>query len=137
MKDKLLKLAKQLESVSLDAASKIYKLAGRHDKVLSMPIKIQPAYKYIMYLKLMHKSDNEERDDRTFHTMKRRYIDTSTELQQECQEELDKLIMEDAAKQKIPSSTVIRNFNLLLKEFENNPKLWEKYFETKLGKRSN
>lgn len=137
MNDKLLKLANLLEEVNLDAANKIYKLAGRHDKVLSMSIKMQPAYKYIMYLKLMHKSDNEDRDDKTFHTMKRRYIDTSTEVQQECQEELDKLIMQDSAQQKIPSSTVRRNFNLKLEEFESDPKLWAKYFETKLGKRSN
>ena len=75
-------------------------------------------------------------DDATFHKMKRRYMDTSSHLQDECYKELNKIILEDALAQKIPSSTVRINFINKLKTFEADQDLWDSYFKRHLGKRS-
>jgi hypothetical protein len=132
MRDKLIKLAESLIDINVAAANKIFKLAGRHDKVvIKLPTKMQHAYKYIMYLKCMRNLD-----DQTFHRMKRKYLDTSQKLQKECYDELNKIISEDARSLKLPSSTIRVKFYNDLKKFENDPELWAKYFETKLGKRS-
>jgi hypothetical protein len=132
MNKRLEKIADYISSVDVEAANAIYKLAGRHDKVIiKMPTKMQPAYKYIMYLKLMH-----ELNDRTFHRMKRRYLDTSKALQDECHEELNKIISRDALKHGIPSSTIRITFQDKLSAFESDPKLWESYFMRQLGKRA-
>jgi hypothetical protein len=131
MNKKLEKLAELLSSIDLEAANAIYKLAGRHDKVvIKMPTKMQHAYKYIMYLKCMRNLDDE-----TFHKMKRKYLDTSRKLQQECYDELNKIIIHDAIAQKIPSSTVRINFINKLKNFESDQSLWDSYFKRQLGKR--
>lgn len=130
MIDKLEKLANQLSALDVAAANYVYKLAGRHDKVIvKLPTKLQPAYKYIMYLKLCRNLDDE-----TFHKMKRRYIDTSQKLQNECFDELNKIVLEDALSKKIPSSTIRREFQEKLEQFERD--LWPQYFELSLGKRS-
>ena len=124
MNTKLQKLAEYLSSIDCQAADKVYKLAGRHDKNdIKSPIKSQPAYKYIMYMKLMRNVS-----DDIFHKMKRKYLDTSQNLQRECLEELDKMVMEDALAKKIPSSTIRQNFYKLLSEFE--VKDWDTYFLT-------
>lgn len=131
MNHKLRKLAEYLSSIDEESANAIYKLAGRHDKIVApLPLKLQPAYKYIMYLKCMRNLDDE-----TFHKMKRRYVDTSRHLQEECQKELDKIIFDDARHQKIPSSTVRKNFLGVLSRFESDQGLWDSYFKRKLGKR--
>lgn len=124
MNEKLQKLADYLSSIDVDAAAAVYKLAGRHDKnKIKSPIKSQPAYKYIMYMKLIRNVP-----DDVFHKMKRQYLDTSQAIQSECQEELDKIVLEDALSQKIPSSTIRQNFYKLLSEFE--VKDWDTYFLT-------
>lgn len=130
MESKLIKLANALAELNLDAANTIYKLAGkrrksnnkRHEKnKIKYPIKSQPAYKYIMYFKLMRGVD-----DDIFHRMKRQYLDTPNSLQKECLAEFDKLILEDAISQKIPSSTIRKNFSKALADFET--KYWNDYF---------
>jgi hypothetical protein len=131
MKHKLKQLADYLSNIDLESANAIYKLAGRHDKIVApLPLKLQPAYKYIMYLKCMRNLDDE-----TFHRMKRRYVDTSRDLQDECQKELDKVIYYDARQQNIPSSTVRVSFLDALSKFESDQSLWDSYFKRKLGKR--
>jgi hypothetical protein len=132
MNKKLEKLADLLASIDVEAANTIYKLAGRHDKVIiKSPIKLQPAYKYIMYLKLMHGFN-----DAIFHRMKRKYLDTSRDLQEECFEELNKIILRDALTQKIPSSTIRIDFMKRLSDFELDKALWNSYFKRGIGKRS-
>lgn len=102
----LLKLAEQLETKEPEIAESIRVLAGRYTKIpLPMPYRLQPAFKYIMYLKLMHNLDNA-----TFHHMKRKYLNTSTDIQLECQKELDKIINQDALKFKRSSSQLRRDF---------------------------
>jgi hypothetical protein len=116
MKDKLKKLAQEIKQWDLERCYQIEKLAGRYDKAISPPPEgLQHCIKYIIYLKLMRNLD-----DASFHALKRKYRDTKTEIQLECQKELDKLILEDAIKQKIPSSTIRR-------EFQDR---FEKYFPT-------
>lgn len=103
MIDKLNKLAEALESLDPTASSSIKALAGRYDKVpVSTPPLMQHAYKYIMYLRLMKGIDDE-----SFHAMKRKYMGTSPGIQEECRQELDKIINEDAING-IPSSAEIR-----------------------------
>lgn len=106
MRNQLLKLADQLQIVEPEIAKTIRALAGRYEKVpRPMPYRIQPAFKYIMYLKLMHNLD-----ETTFHHMKRKYLNTSTDIQQECQRELDKIISQDALKFKRSSAEIRRDF---------------------------
>jgi 2-phosphoglycerate kinase len=130
MESKLIKLAEALTEVDFSAADTVYKLAGkrrksnhkRHEKnKIKYPIKSQPAYKYIMYFKLMRGVD-----DDIFHRMKRQYLDTHDSLQKECLEEFNKLVLEDALAQKIPSSTIRKNFSRALADFET--KYWNDYF---------
>lgn len=129
MKQKLRKLASSISQLDSNAADHIYKLSARYDKSSSsLPIKLQPAFKYIMYLKLFRNVDDE-----TFHKMKRRYIDTDSQVQNECEKELDKLVSEDAAAQQIPTSTVRLNFEKAIQNFTKD--YWSDYFDLELGKR--
>lgn len=111
MKSKLLKLAKTLESYaeSLDIIS----LAARYDKTNTTSVKTQNAYKYIMYLKLIRNVD-----DRSFHSAKRRYLNTSNNIQSECLSELDKMFLDDAKKMKISVASLRNIFRQKLKKFE-------------------
>ena len=96
-------LSKALKAIEPDASEKIERIAGRYDKTPnSTPPALQPAYKYIMYLRLM-----KGLDDTTFHHMKRKYMNTSPDIQRECREELDKVINRDALNG-APSSAEIR-----------------------------
>lgn len=129
MKQKLTNLAKSLSSLDADASNHIRKLSARYDKASSsLPIKLQPAFKYIMYLKLFRNVDDE-----TFHKMKRKYIDTDSQIQNECQQELDKLVSEDAAAQQVPTSTIRLNMEKAINQFIKE--YWSDYFELELGKR--
>lgn len=129
MKHKLLNLANSLSHLDRNASDHIHKLSARYDKASSsLPIKLQPAFKYIMYLKLFRNVDDE-----TFHKMKRKYINTDSQVQNECQQELDKLVSEDARTQQIPTSTVRLNFEKALRDFIRD--YWSDYFELELGKR--
>ena len=97
------KLAKALELIEPKASDKIRALAGRYDKMpIATPPRMQHAYKYIMYLKLM-----KGLDDSSFHAMKRKYMNTSPTIQEECRQELNKIISQDALNG-IPSSSEIR-----------------------------
>lgn len=112
--EELFKLAEIMKAVDPEAAEKIQLLAGRYDKFPNLtPIELQPAYKYIMYLKLIRGLDNS-----SFHYMKRKYLNTSKDIQTECQNELNKIISEDALKSKLPSSTIWEIFREKLKHFE-------------------
>lgn len=106
MRNHLLKLADSLQTIEPEIAETIRALAGRYDKApLPMPYRLQPAFKYIMYLKLIHNLD-----DMTFHHMKRKYLNTSTDIQLECQKELDKIINQDAMKFKRSSAEIRKDF---------------------------
>jgi hypothetical protein len=103
MINKLNKLAEALKVMDPSASDKIRRIAGRYDKVpVSTPPIMQHAYKYIMYLRLMKGIDDE-----SFHAMKRKYMDCSPGIQEECRQELSKIINQDAIAG-IPSSAEIR-----------------------------
>lgn len=103
MRNWLYQLADQIKNIDSQASQQILVLAGRYDKSLSpIPATLQPAFKYIMYLKFFRGLD-----ESSFHHMKRKYMDTSQDIQEECRAELDKLISEDALKYGV-SSAVIR-----------------------------
>lgn len=122
MDQELKKLSELLLPLDLEAAEAIQKLSGRYTKNnFNTPIQLQPAFKYIMYLKLMRGID-----DATFHYMKRKYMDTSPEVQRECQEELDKVISRDALSQRISSATIRQNFYNKLKASSNLISNWFK-----------
>lgn len=111
MLNQLYKLSELIQELDSESAEEIISLAGRYDKApIPMPIKLQPAFKYIMYLKLMRGLD-----DRTFHYMKRKYIGTSTNIQEECRRELDKIISQDALKTKYSSAEIRRTFEQKLR----------------------
>lgn len=132
MKQKLIKLAESLSHTEPASAAKIYKLAGRFDKVkVRPPIKSQKAYKYILYLKFFRGID-----DALFHRLKRSYLHGSPDIQKECDEELKKLVSQDAAEQKIPSSTIWNNLKNEIAKLESDQELWDSYFKRELGKRS-
>lgn len=104
-------LARHLSEIDSSTANEILALAGRYDKMnASGPPEIQPAFKYIMYLKLMHNLE-----DSAFHHMKRKYLNTSTEIQQECQTELDKIIAKDALRLGASSAVIRQEFEQKLK----------------------
>jgi len=106
MKTKLEKLAALLKNIDSDASNKILSLSARYEKSpMPMPAKTQPAFKYIMYLKLMRGLE-----DSQFHYMKRKYLDTSLDIQQECQRELDKMVSEDALSTGYSSAEIRRSF---------------------------
>jgi hypothetical protein len=106
----LLKLSDLIKNYDQQAYIDIINLAGRYDKV---PFAGQPtsqhAFKYIMYLKLMHGLD-----DASFHSMKRKYLDTGLHIQEECRNELNKLISADAIKTGISSAEITKRFYDLL-----------------------
>ena len=107
------KLAKALEELEPSASEKIKSLAGRYDKVpVATPPRMQHAYKYIMYLKLM-----KGLDDASFHSMKRKYMDTSPSIQEECRQELNKIISQDALNGTPSSAEIRRTFEERLKSF--------------------
>jgi hypothetical protein len=113
MKQKLKKLAEFISTIDSDLGDQINALAGRYDKSeITVPFSLQPAYDYIMYLKLMRGLNTS-----AFHHMKRKYLDTSNDVQDECKKELEKMIMEDAVKFKIPSSEIRKNFKERVKKF--------------------
>ena len=113
MIEELNKLAEELRSVDRKAYEAIKRLAGRYDKVpVATPIGLQPAYKYIMYLKLMRGLD-----DASFHAIKRKYINTSLDIQEECRQELDKIVGQDAINSGLSSSEIRREFEEKLKTF--------------------
>jgi len=106
MLTELNKLATLLKESEPDISKQIEALAGRYDKMpISTPEKLQHAYKYIMYLKLM-----KNLDDPTFYHMKRKYLNTAPNIQEECKRELDKLISQDALKTGISSAEIRRVF---------------------------
>lgn len=114
MKEILFKLAQKLETIDLNSSQIIYKLAGRYDKVpIPNPPELQPAFKYIMYLKLM-----KGLDDTSFHHMKRKYLNTSPDIQEECTQELNKLINQDALKFQISSAEIRKDFEARLKNHQ-------------------
>ena len=113
MNEKLLKLSYLIKSYNLQASYDIARLAGRYDdKLLSMKEEIQPAYKYVMYLFLMRGLD-----ESTFYHMKRKYTNTSLEVQEECRKELDKMINEDAINSDFSSAEIRRTFLSKMKSY--------------------
>lgn len=113
MKEKLKTLSNALRHIDPEKSLEIIRIAGRYDKAsVKTPDAMQPAYKYIMYLRLM-----KGLDDETFHHMKRKYLDTSIDIQQECLQELNKIINQDALNGKLSSSEIRRSFYKKLKEY--------------------
>ena len=111
MKEELKRLTKALKAIEPEVSGRIQVLAGRYDKApVKTPPEMQPAYKYIMYLKLM-----KGLDDPTFHHMKRKYLNTSPDIQQECREELDKIINRDSLESEFSSAEIRRSFEEKLK----------------------
>lgn len=111
----LIALAKNLNNYDLEASLQVAKLAGRYDKApINNPIIMQPAFKYIMYLKLMRGIPNA-----IFHQMKRKYLNTSIEVQEECRKELDELVHQDSLKYGISSTEILKDFDNRL----NSPEL--------------
>ncbi len=103
----LKKLAKDIRKSNPEISDRILVLAGRYDKSrVSTPPEIQHSFKYIMYLKLIRGLDDE-----TFHSMKRKYLNTSPQIQEEARQELDKLVREDALASNFTSSEIMRRFN--------------------------
>ena len=79
MKEEIDILAEALRTIEPEASEQINKLAGRYDKApVFTPPALQPAYKYIMYLRLM-----KGLDDDTLHSMTRKYINSSIGIQEE------------------------------------------------------
>lgn len=106
MMEELDKLAEALRVINSDASTQIERLAGRYaDVPVSTPVVMQHAYKYIMYLRLMKGLDNA-----TFHHMKRKYLNTSPDIQEECFQELNKLIHQDAINGEPSSAEIRRTF---------------------------
>jgi len=106
MKDILDNLSKHLASFDAKASHFVCKLAARYEKSdVYTPKELQPAYKYIMYLKIM-----KGLDDETFHHMKRKYMDTSSKLQAEFTKELDKIISNDALNGEASSAEIRKEF---------------------------
>lgn len=57
-------------------------------------------------------------DNKSFHTLKRKYIDTDKNLQEECKIELKKIMIEDSISYKKPLSFIHNTFNKRLKAYD-------------------
>jgi len=116
MEKELNVLSDYLKSFDSDISDRIKSIAGRYDDVpISMPDILQPAYKYIMYLRLM-----KGLEDPTFYAMKRKYMNSSPGIQEECRNELDKIINRDALNGRPSSAEIRREFERRLKELKNS-----------------
>ncbi len=106
MEQQLLKLAIWLDKLDHESSLSIKKLAARYDKKpMSTPPQSQSAFKYLMYLKLMRGLD-----DKSFHYFKRKYMNTSDDIQKECEEEFKKVLLQDTLRYKMLSSDLIKIF---------------------------